>query len=338
MVNKIFIFNASNAKPGGCEGLYQLEDKLLKLGHDAYMVFIPSSENPVPDIFKKYNVKIAQEVEDDKDNVLITPECWISKLTPYKNIQKAIYWLSVEHAERTISTTALSTNSKYPKLKKIPGLRKTYTTLYKFFKTINFKDENLLHLAPCAYPIDYLQKEGLYNIYPVADYAYTLQNLRTNPLFERKSGKYRENNILYNPKKNGRFLKKIINKSPQFNWIKIEKLTPDGVLELMTKSKVYIDFGYHPGKERMPREAIVCGCCVIVGKKGTAKYFQDVPILNKYKFDFERKEIKKIIATIQDCLDNYDERIKEFETYRRITEMQEENMEFNIRQLFGDKR
>ncbi len=40
----------------------------------------------------------------------------------------------------------------------------------------------------------------------------------------------------------------------------------------MRKAKLYIDFGYHPGKERMPREACLLDCCLIIGKDGSAKY------------------------------------------------------------------
>lgn len=29
----------------------------------------------------------------------------------------------------------------------------------------------------------------------------------------------------------------------------------------MRKAKVYIDFGFHPGKDRIPREAVMCGAC-----------------------------------------------------------------------------
>jgi len=33
--------------------------------------------------------------------------------------------------------------------------------------------------------------------------------------------------------------------------------------------QVYIDFGHHPGQDRLPREAVQCGCVVITGKRGS---------------------------------------------------------------------
>ena len=33
--------------------------------------------------------------------------------------------------------------------------------------------------------------------------------------------------------------------------------------------QVYIDFGHHPGQDRLPREAVQCGCVVITGTRGS---------------------------------------------------------------------
>ena len=52
----------------------------------------------------------------------------------------------------------------------------------------------------------------------------------------------------------------------------------------MMESKVYIDFGNHLGKDRIPRE-VASGCCIITGKTGADKYKEDVYIGEKFKFD-----------------------------------------------------
>lgn len=62
----------------------------------------------------------------------------------------------------------------------------------------------------------------------------------------------------------------------------------------MSKSKVYIDFGNHPGKDRIPREAAISGCIVITGKRGAAAFAEDVCIPETYKFD-ESCAKKKIL-------------------------------------------
>ena len=59
---------------------------------------------------------------------------------------------------------------------------------------------------------------------------------------------------------------------------------------LLMKSKIYLDFGYHPGKIGL-REAALFGNCVITNLKGSAAFImmlQYQVILNLEKFQFKR--------------------------------------------------
>ena len=49
--------------------------------------------------------------------------------------------------------------------------------------------------------------------------------------------------------------------------------------------KVYADFGSHPGRDRMPREAALCGACVLTNRRGSANFAEDVPLPTLYKLD-----------------------------------------------------
>jgi hypothetical protein len=48
---------------------------------------------------------------------------------------------------------------------------------------------------------------------------------------------------------------------------------------------VYIDFGNHPGRDRIPREAAAMGCVVITNRRGSAENDVDIPIPNFLKID-----------------------------------------------------
>jgi hypothetical protein len=50
--------------------------------------------------------------------------------------------------------------------------------------------------------------------------------------------------------------------------------------------------------------------------KGSAAYYQDVPILGKYKIEDNLENIPRILNTINDCLENYDKNVKDFEEYK----------------------
>ena len=113
------------------------------------------------------------------------------------------------------------------------------------------------------------------------------------------------------------FTKKIINKSPQFNWVALEHLSTEEVVTLLRSSKVYIDFGNHPGKDRFPREAAISGCCIITGRRGAAGNSIDISINEKYKFNDIVKNIPLIIDLISKCLIDFENMQKDFLEYRK---------------------
>lgn len=82
-------------------------------------------------------------------------------------------------------------------------------------------------------------------------------------------------------------------------------MTRDEVAKLLSTAKVYIDFGNHAGKDRIPKAAI-SGCCVITGKDGSAKFYEDVPIDEEFKFKTINKNIPLIVEKIKHCFDNYE--------------------------------
>ncbi|MFN3786827.1 MAG: hypothetical protein ACK4SW_00305 [Sulfurihydrogenibium azorense] len=90
------------------------------------------------------------------------------------------------------------------------------------------------------------------------------------------------------------------------------------VIKTLRKAKVYIDFGFFPDPERIPKEAAMMGCCVITGKRGSAAFFEDVSIPDKYKFEDKEENIPKIVKKIKDCFENFEERYKDFDYYRQV--------------------
>ena len=76
------------------------------------------------------------------------------------------------------------------------------------------------------------------------------------------------------------------------------------IINIYNKTKVYLDFGYHPGKDRMPREAALFNNCIITNKKGSAKNKLDIPINDKYKFE-EKNQFRKDIKNHIKIFKNY---------------------------------
>jgi hypothetical protein len=315
---KIFVACPANVSTGGPESLHQLAYHLRKdLNINAYIYYYNFDnrrfETPVHPEYQIYGnpcvIKL-NEIEDNEKNIIIVPEVQegLNLLQLFKNIRKGVWFLSVD-----------------------------YYYLSKFYEKMLFLDFNKLDLL--SNKIEKLAKKFPYEKDPLlklADFYMTtshrglkwFSDLKPmfylkrpiNKAFIENSTKFskKENIVAYNPKKGFSFTKKIIKFAKDIIFVPIDNMTREEVINLLKKSKVYIDFGYFPGPERMPKEAAILGCCVITGKRGCAAFFEDVPIPDEYKFEDIEENIPKIVDKIKDCLENYEERYKDFENYREI--------------------
>jgi hypothetical protein len=142
----------------------------------------------------------------------------------------------------------------------------------------------------------------------------------------------RENILIYNPAKGFKVTKKVLKHIETLTAIPISGLNLVELKELYAKAKVYIDFGYHPGKDRIPREAAVNGTIVITNIKGSAGNDIDVPISNEYKVDTSVVSPKGVAQSIEKFSSEYFERISDFEHYRKQIQLEQEKFinEVNI--------
>lgn len=300
--SKIYICTPANVSTGGPEALHQLGRNLIDIGINTYMYYIPNdNKSPIHPEYIDYSVPFLNTIEDNNRNIIIIPEHYnyIMMLKNFKNIQKVIWWLSIDNFYI----------SYYFTTKKIRGMTVRFINkLSKLFFKKNLIDlPNLalkskfdwnlinelkinLHLAQSNYAKHHLESKGIKNIELLFEY------IKDSQLFTYNSMN-KEDVILFNPAKGSRFTKKIISRAIDIKFIPIEKMNHANVIKLMKKSKIYIDFGNHPGRDRMPREAALCGCCIITGKRGSASFFGDVPISNQYKFNEDKYSISEIIET-----------------------------------------
>jgi hypothetical protein len=215
-------------------------------------------------------------------------------------MKKYVWWLSVDNYVRPF---------------KICGPRDLYCLIKDRMikRNVDFKDRTLFHLCQSYYAMDFVKKQGAENVYFLMDYLGQ----------EHCSGvdiqSQRENVVLYNPAKGRAFTRKIIKAAPEgFKFVALQNMSPEEVHKWSNKAKVYIDFGNHPGKDRFPREAAMAGCIVITSKRGSAAFYEDIPINEFYKFKDSRREIPRIISLISDCMTHYDERRVDFDGYRNF--------------------
>jgi hypothetical protein len=313
-MKKIKVLCPATVATGGPELLHQFCYEARKLGYYSCMVYysddVNKLKNPVAKQYEHYQNPYEIELVDD-DSIFIIPETYPIALTKIKKGIKAFWWLSVDNY---LTQFNLFHGHDLSHSIVAPLLKKLKIAMGRAFDVTDFDVD--FHLVQSYYAKNYCETLGISSdkIFYLSDYLNDsyIANAQSNQECEK------ENYVLYNPKKGFEFTKQIIKFAPSIKWKPIVNMSYDQVVELMQKSKVYIDFGNHPGKDRLPREACINGCCVITGRRGAAAFQQDVNIPQDYKFDDKISSIPDIINKIEYIFDNYQTAYLDFNEYRNM--------------------
>ena len=95
-IKKIYVASPDSKDNGGGESLHQLVDALNRLGYDAYIYYFDSKRKNILEKMSIYNIKVAEIIEDQEENIIICPEMYTYPLKKYKKIKKCIWFLSLE--------------------------------------------------------------------------------------------------------------------------------------------------------------------------------------------------------------------------------------------------
>lgn len=299
-ITKVYVCCPKGIVTGGPELLHQFVHSLRIKGIDAYILYYPFDEKcvtPIP--YQHYNIEIGQYENIEDDSLIILPEVATSLSRYFRCQKKAIWWLSVDNY--------------FPppcKDKFIVKVKHLVNVLQRKKVAIS-RMQNYLHLCQSEYAMRYLAERG-YKPFFMPDY------LNYEHLTIEADGQERKKQIVYNPKKGVTFTNKLIGKLPQYKFLPLVNMTASDVRKTLQESMLYIDFGHHPGKDRLPREAAMAGCCVITGRRGSAANEMDIPIPNKYKInEFEQDFMNKSIAIITSVMEDFPGVEKDFIDYRQ---------------------
>lgn len=324
---KVYIVAPPVKASGGPELLHQLCAVLNQQHINAQMFYWDRNHperryaNPIHPRFYQYNDTYTEQIEDSDRNLLIVPEGITAPLKKYFYIQKCIWWLGANNYfcfnEDTIPDVIyhwlrrglhLPVQLSFAQIKKIP----------------------VYHLAQCQYIIKFLEQKGIKEVEYLSDYINDdfIKYAEQNRKCERK------NIILYNPKRKQKILKKLQRRNTALRFMPIQNMTQDEMRKLMSSAKIYVDFGRHPGKDRLPREAALCGCCVITSTLGSAGFYEDVPIPAEYKFVRNAKNIDDILNKINYIMDNYEQESRKFDNYRNYIKSEKTKFFADVGRIF----
>lgn len=286
-----YIVCPAKIQSGGPELAHQMCCELNKLGKNAYMYYAESNRlEPVdvdaPQKYLKYkttHVMDIREVENG-DNIVIVPEAATAWISGIKNCKKALWWMSVDNYIHNTKEKDLPQIREYVDIHLVQS-----KYAYEYVKnTVGVSEDKIMYVS------DYIGEKYLLDIPEVK----------------------RMNIALYNPKKGLERIKPVIENTSDFlKWIPLINLSEEDMIAYMHISKIYVDFGNHPGKDRIPREAAACGCCVVTNRRGSATYYEDVSIPDKYKIDDE-SNIIMISSILNKICTDYNNVHKDFNDYR----------------------
>jgi len=345
---KIYIMAPTNTFTGGPELLHQLALNLKKnFNANVKMIYLPNTtKDPVHKNFKKYKLNHTNFIEDDSRNVLIIPEhyMFLQDVLKYKNIKKVLWWLSLDNFFgfkfrydfnkylRSVIKVPLNLINVFNKITNYYFGMTTYHDYLKIiYKLINIsKLKELmqidLHISQSFYASEFLKKH-FNNLKYLSDFQ--REEIKKN---KGSNLKYKKNLICYSNKSN-EFIKKII-KTTNLKMIKLIGFNDKQIINIFKKTKIYLDFGYHPGKDRMPREAVLFNNCIITNKRGSAKNKYDIPINNKYKYNENYNNLEKIKNHIFKIFDNYKNELKNFKDYKKVILNEKTTFNKDLKKIF----
>jgi hypothetical protein len=307
----VYLMCPAVGHPEAPRTLHQLGRVLLDLGHDARMVYAAQPLNPqrvdrvlrfpaiAASIQAYESVPQATEVEDRSGNIIVFPEIWPEITHLVSAMTPYMWWLHVDGGLRAVEGFG--------------GVKALQAT-------------RCVHLSQSHYAETSLAQHGI-SALPLSDYTIEAHiPVGTGPRARR---------VLYSER--GRpFTHGLRRWAPWLDWHDISGLAAAEVERLFKTSRLYVDFGDHPGKDRLPREAAIHGCCVITGHRGAAGLqYADVPIPLPYKFRDSRLLAPRIVWTIQRTLADYDRRVADFAAYRRIIQSEKATFIAQATRIFG---
>lgn len=299
---RYYVISPAGGQSGGSELTHQLCSELIGQNKDAKMYYIysdcaePVNVEAMPR-YLKYGTDHAKDMEEANSDkaVVIFNESSTSYIPFFKRARKLLWWMSVDNY---------------------------LVDAYRIPEEV-LKEQIDLHLVQSFYAYNYVKNAiGVpeENIIFLSDYTH--ENFKKRYFPEG----FRQNIVLYNPKKGYERLASLIEMTPEVKWIPLINLNEEQLMKIMQIAKVYIDLGNHPGKDRIPREAAVSGCCILTNKAGSAAFYEDVPICEQYKFEHCEEEYDKMRKLILDICSHFEEHSQRFEQYRQW--ILEEKMRF----------
>lgn len=326
LMNNIYILAPRGKVTGGVELLHQLGHSLNRDETRAWMLYHPfGSAGAVPEAYQRYKVSPVAREDLKPNSIVVIPEIYTNLAASFSSSNIYYWWLSVDnflvHA-RITPLGRLMGAKMAANLQLLPKIRQTAGT----------------HLYQSEYARLFLESANLAPSLRLSDY---IANEFTQSAPSPGAAK-RENMLVYNPTKGLERTRSVIKElialnrfNEKLQIVALEGLSREEICRLLGRAKVYMDFGGHPGKDRIPREAAAMGACVLVNRRGSAANRIDIPISDDYKVDDRARGYQKLAAEkILDMMHNFESNQRMFDDYRLTIAAERDDFEAEVLSIF----
>jgi hypothetical protein len=334
---------------GGVTALYQL-CKNLNNYIDTNIAFIDTLsdekiENYIHQNYLHFRCDHVSQskVHDSKDHIIVIPESRPDLIAKYKFSKKIIYWLSVDNFLVSISPISRSiavkllynliSSSRFDLiwffglsifkqyLKNDRTYKRLLSNALKGEYYSSFARDKTVQIPPADIHIlqSYYVYNFLINFAKTSKMFFLHEPLEDDYLNFSISKDRKEDIVTWNTRKAYPITLKVIKalKKNKVHVVDLENVGKGNMINILGKSKIFIDIGIHPGRDRPPREAVVLGNIAVVNNHGGCFYYDDCMIEPPFKVDCytETKcniNPKKVAEDILHYMENYEYYYKKY--------------------------
>lgn len=324
---------------GGPEALHQLCHYINLLGEQAYLLPIDRSVQAHPQ-YEHFQAPIISEDELTKRDILIVPETQLripEKILKSVNPKIVLWWLSVDNCNFAKSwkfeekTFPIRRHLwKYRKDRKSPAqlaylLLRSLLIKSKVKNLQSIEVEKCLHLTQSEYARVFLKEQLSQESVMVSDYISAPVNSHPQSANETK------NIISYNGNKGNLFVECLFGLLPEFEFIAIKNMSHGQALEILRNSALYLDFGHFPGKDRIPREAILQRTPVLLANRGAVRNEMDFRIPRDYKIDLNSTSTISVAEKIRLIVETRNETLRDQQIFHEDCIKSESNFRIEVK-------
>lgn len=352
-MRKMYIVTPAGVYTGGPTALFQLCHSLNEYFNvNAIISFTGVKEdvNPVHPNYMGYKCKWIpiSKVDDDSRNLLVLPETQTYLLKKFKNLRKAIYWLSVDNFILNHYFSSRVPKILFYKDFFLYVLRYGFTAYRKWMvndvrhyiacreilNAIDKRDEFLkflnevdLHIAQSLYAKNFIIRLGI----DESKVCMLREPIEEEFLNTTISFNEKEDVITFNARKSFSIVYRALSKvklwKKHVTIFALRNIGRENMIKILKKSKVFVDVGHHPGRDRPFREAGALCNVVIINRDGGYYYFDDCPVPDNYAIKCNNIacrdiNINYLTSLIIDCLENYEHHIKNFHELMNYIKME----------------